>query len=65
MLLAISNFIEYQLSTSSVDKWNSVWLSMDPGIKKLLKHNNKVIKLYSDNIDCLNVDSHDDISLFI
>ena len=61
MLLAISNFIEYQSSKSSVGKWNSVWLSMDPGIKKLIE---TLYKANTHNTDCLNADSQNDINLY-
>ena len=61
MLLAISNFIDYQSSTSSAGKWNSVWLSMDSGIKKFTETLHQV----KTNNDCLNVDSQNDINLYI
>ena len=60
MLLALSNFIKYQSSTSSVGKWSSVWLSMDPGINKLIE---TLYKAKTHNTDCLNVDSQNDITL--
>ena len=61
MLLAIPNFINYQSSTSSVGKWNSVWLSIDPGIKKFIE----TLHIVKTNNDCMNVDSQNDINLYI
>ena len=60
MILAISNFIEYQSSTISVGKWSSVWLSMDPGIKKLIE---TLYKSKTHNTDCLIVENQNDINL--